>query len=96
MSEKLKRTRGSGNVFLDVGFAPDEAENLLLRAQLMSRIRDIARGMTQREAAKQFDVSQPRLNDLLRGKIGKFSLDALVNMLRHAGMRVELRVKKAA
>lgn len=96
MTEKLKRTRGSGNIFADVGFAPDEAENLLLRAQLMSRIRDVVRGMTQREAAKQFGVSQPRLNDLLRGKISKFSLDALVNMLAHAGMRVELKVRKAA
>ncbi len=96
MSGRLKITRGSGNVFLDVGFAPEEAENLLLRAQLMSRIRDAASGMTQREAAKSFGVSQPRLNDLLRGKIGKFSLDALVNMLGHAGLRVELRVKKAA
>lgn len=96
MTEKLKRTRGSGNVFRDIGFPPEEAENLLLRAQLMSRIRDVARATTQREAAKQFGVSQPRLNDLMRGKIGKFSLDALVNMLAHAGMRVELKVKKAA
>jgi len=96
MTKRLKRTRGSGNVFVDVGFSPDEAENLLLRAQLMSRIRDVVRGTTQREAAKQFGVSQPRLNDVVRGKISKFSLDALVNMLAHAGMRVELKVKKAA
>ena len=96
MSGKLKITRGSGNVFLDIGFASEEAENLLLRAQLMSRIRDAASGLTQRDAAKSFGVTQPRLNDLLRGKIGKFSLDALVNMLGHAGLRVELRVKKAA
>jgi predicted XRE-type DNA-binding protein len=52
--------------------------------------------MTQSEAAKQFGVPQPRVNDVLRGKIDKFSLDALVNMLAKAGMRVELRVKKAA
>ena len=96
MTGKLKRTRASGNVFVDVGFATDEAENLLLRAQLMSRIRDAARGATQREAAKLFGVTQPRLNDLMRGKISRFSLDALVNMLSHAGMRVELKVKKAA
>ena len=96
MTEKLKRIRGSGNVFLDVGFPPDEAENLQLRAQLMSRVRDVARRTTQREAAKQFGVSQPRLNDVIRGKIGKFSLDALVNMLGHAGMRVEMKVKRAA
>ena len=96
MTGKLKRTRGSGNVFQDVGFGAEEAENLLLRAQLMSRIRAAARGLTQREAAKQLGVSQPRLNELMRGKIEKFSLDALVNMLAHAGMRIELKVRKAA
>ena len=96
MTRKLKATRGSGNVFADVGFGPEEAENLLLRAELMSRICDLARGVSQREAAVRFGVSQPRLNDLMRGKIDKFSLDALVNMLAHAGMRVEFRVRKAA
>jgi len=96
MSERLKIQRGSGNVFRDVGFAPEEAENLLLRAQLMSEIREVARGMTQAQSAKRFGVTQPRINDVLRGKIDKFSLDALVNMLAKAGMRVEMRVKKAA
>ena len=96
MSAKLKMTSSSGNVFTDVGFPPDEASNLMLRAQLMSRVRDAARGASQREAAKRFGINQPRLNDVLRGRIDKFSLDALVNMLAHAGMRVELRVKKAA
>lgn len=96
MTERLKRTRDSGNVFLDVGFRPGDTENLLLRAKLMSRIRDSTRGMTQRDAAKQFGVSQTLLNDLLRGTVGKFSLDGHVKMLGHAGMRVELRIKKAA
>lgn len=83
-------------MFLDVGLPQGEAENLQLRAQLMSKVRDAARGVGQREAAKRFDVTQPRLNDLLRGKIDKFSLDALVNMLANAGMRVEMKVRKAA
>lgn len=98
MTEKLKVTRGSGNVFLDIGFSKAEAENLKLRAELMMRVEDFYRksSMTQAEAAKRLGLTQPRLNDLLRGKIDKFSLDALVNMLGHAGMRVELRVKKAA
>ena len=96
MNTKLKMTRGSANVFHDLGFSPIEAENLLLRAQLMDRVRDVAKDATQREAAKRFGITQPRLNDLLRGRIDKFSLDALVNMLGNAGMRVELRVKKAA
>lgn len=59
-------------------------------------IRAEARDMTQAQAAKLFGVTQPRINDLLRGKIDKFSLDALVNMLAAAGLRVEMRVKKAA
>jgi predicted XRE-type DNA-binding protein len=96
MNAKLKMTRGSGNVFQDVGFPPDEANILMLRAQLMTRVRDAARGASQREAAKRFGITQPRLNDVLRGRIDKFSLDALVTMLAHAGVRVELRVKKAA
>jgi len=81
MSERLKIQRGSGNVFRDVGFAPEEAENMLLRAQLMSEIREVARGMTQAQAAKRFGVTQPRINDVLRGKIDKFSLDAEANAI---------------
>jgi predicted XRE-type DNA-binding protein len=96
MKTRLKIQRGSDNVFLDLGFSQAEAENLLLRAQLMSKIREAARGMTQAEAAKKFGVTQPRINNVLRGRIDKFSLDALVNMLAKAGMRVEMRVKKAA
>ena len=96
MKARAKTQRGGGNVFRDLGFSQPEAENLLLRAQLMSEIRGAARGMTQSEAAKQFGVTQPRVNDLLRGKIDKFSLDALVNMLAKAGLRVEMKVKKAA
>jgi len=98
MTEKLKITHGSGNVFLDIDFSKAEAENLKLRAELMMRIEDFYRKskMTQSAAARALGVGQPRLNDLLRGKIDKFSLDALVNMLGRAGMRVELKVKKAA
>lgn len=98
MTEKLKMERGSGNVFRDVGFPPDEAQNLSLRSELMSRIERYVRssGLTQKECAARMGVTQPRLNDLLRAKIDRFSLDALVNMLGHAGMRVELKVKKAA
>lgn len=96
MKGKLKVERGNANVFEDLGFSPGEAKNLLLRAQLMSKIRSEVRGMTQAQAAKRFGVSQPRINDVLRGKIEKFSLDALVNMLAAAGLRVEMRVKKVA
>jgi predicted XRE-type DNA-binding protein len=98
MAGKLKIERSSGNVFSDIGFAPDEAQNLQLRSELMTRIeRDVQRsGFSQSKAARALGVTQPRLNDLMRGKIDKFSLDALVNMLGHAGLRVELRVRRAA
>jgi len=98
MTERLKIEHGSGNVFRDIGFPPEEAQNLQLRSELMTRVERFVKraGVTQTEAARALGITQPRLNDLLRGKIDKFSLDALVNMLGHAGMRVELRVKKAA
>lgn len=96
MSAKIRMERGSGNIFADIGFPRGEAENLLMRAELMSQIRRVSKGLTQAEAARRFGVSQPRMNDLLRGKIDKFSLDALVNMLGKAGLRVEVQVRKAA
>ena len=96
MSAKIKMERGSGNVFADIGFPRGEAENLLMRAELMLQIRRASKGLTQAEAARKFGVTQPRMNDLLRGKIDKFSLDALVNMLGKAGLRVEVQVRKAA
>lgn len=98
MSEKLKIRRGSGNVFLDLGFDRAEAENLKLRSQLMMRIDEFYRGsgMTQAEAAKALGITQPRLNALLRGKISLFSIDALVNIAARAGLSVRLMVKRAA
>jgi predicted XRE-type DNA-binding protein len=98
MTEKLKRTRGSGNVFKDLGFSREEAENLRLRSELMMRIEDSYRksGLTQSEAAKRLGLTQPRLNLLLKGRIDLFSLDALVLIATRAGMSIRLAVKKAA
>jgi len=98
MNEKLKRTRSSGNVFRDLGFGKAEAENLKLRSALMLRIEEAYQrsAMTQAEAAPVLGLTQPRLNALLKGKIGLFSLDALVNVAARAGLNVRLVVKKAA
>ncbi len=98
MSEKLKLERGSGNVFLDVGFDRIEAENLKLRSALMMRIEDWvkASGLTQAAAAKVLGLTQPRLNAMLKGRIDLFSLDALVKVASKAGLSVRLVVKKAA
>jgi predicted XRE-type DNA-binding protein len=98
MSGRIKVTRGSANVFRDLGFGKAEAENLRLRSELMFRIDGFCResGMTQAEAAKMLGLTQPRLNALLKGRISLFSLDALVNIAGRAGLSVKLVVKKAA
>jgi predicted XRE-type DNA-binding protein len=90
----MKIEQSSGNVFRDIGFGPKEAESLRLRAQLMVEVRRLiqARKLTQRAAAKLLGVTQPRVSDLIRGKIDLFSLDTLVNMLARGGIRVELRI----
>jgi predicted XRE-type DNA-binding protein len=77
---------------------PAQAENMKLRSSLMIALQDhIAHtGMSQSQAAKAFGVTQPRISDLMRGKIDLFAIDSLVNMLATAGLRVELRVGKAA
>ena len=93
MGEKLKIVRGSGNVFLDIGFSTGEAQNLQLRSELMNKIEHFVRsgGLTHRECAVRMGVTRPRLNELLKSKIDKFSLGALVTMLGHAGMRATSR-----
>lgn len=95
---KLTMTRGSGNVFADLGFAAEEAQNLLLRSQAMAAVEQWykASGLTQAKAAKELGITQPRLNQLLKGKISEFSLDALVNMATRVGMRVGLTIKPVA
>ena len=90
--------RSSGNVFRDLGFPSQEAEHLKLRAELMVRLERLIRdrGLTQGQAAALFRVSQPRVSDLVRGKIERFSIDTLVDMLGHAGARVSVVVRKKA
>jgi predicted XRE-type DNA-binding protein len=73
---------------------PAQAENMRLRSALMIALKEhIAReGLSQSQAAKVFGVTQPRVSDLIRGKIDLFGLDSLVNMLAVAGMHVEMHV----
>lgn len=87
--------RSSGNVFRDLGFSREEAEHLRLRSELMIRLgRLIAeRRLTQTAAARLLGVTQPRISDLVRGKIDLFSIDTLVDMLAHAGIRVSLSLR---
>ena len=77
---------------------PAEAENMKLRSSLMMALEQHirAQGWTQAEAARRLGVTQPRVSDLLRGKIGLFGLDTLVNMVVAAGMRVEMQIEGVA
>jgi predicted XRE-type DNA-binding protein len=77
---------------------PAQAENMKLRSSLMMALKDhiASEGLSQSRAAKLFGVTQPRVSDLMRGKIELFGLDTLVNMLAAAGLRIELHVAKAA
>jgi predicted XRE-type DNA-binding protein len=99
MTTRIRRS--SGNVFRDLGFSREEAENLKIRSDLMIRLSKVIerRRLTQGEAARLFGVSQPRVSDLVRGKIDRFSIDTLVAMLGRAGARVQIvvgRVSKVA
>jgi len=87
-------TPAGGNVFADLGFPAEQAENLKIRARLMDRLRAIIdeRDLTQAAAGALFGVSQPRISDLRRGKIGLFTIDALINMLAHAGIHVRIEI----
>ena len=89
---RAKVARSSGNVFRDLGFGPEEAEHLLIRSELMIKIERLlkARGLTQAEAARIMRVSQPRVSDLLRGKIGLFGTDTLIDMLARLGVTVRI------
>ena len=93
MAAKVRRS--SGNVFADLGFDREAAENLRIRADLMSRLARLLekRDLTQVQAARLLGVSQPRISDLVRGKIDRFSIDSLVEMLGHAGSRVSFVVR---
>lgn len=77
---------------------PETAENMKLRSALMMALkkRIEATGLSQAQTAKLFGVTQPRVSDLMRGKINLFGLDALVNMATAAGLHIELRIKNAA
>jgi predicted XRE-type DNA-binding protein len=92
------RVKTYASVWDALAETPQEAANLRLRSALMLQIaRLIEReGWTQAEAAERYGVSQPRINDLLRGRIARFSLDALVNIAAALGRKVTVKLEDAA
>jgi predicted XRE-type DNA-binding protein len=89
-----KAVKSSGNVFLDLGFAPQEASVMLLRAQLAEALRAwIEReSFTQAQAAKHLGIAQPRVSDIVRNKVELMSLDYLVALCAKAKVDVGLRL----
>jgi len=82
-------------VFEDLGFPKEEAAHLLIRADLMHQLKRVidARRLTQKDAAKTLGVSQPRISDLVRGRIDLFSIDTLVEMLTHLDVAVTVTTR---
>ena len=95
---KVKVTLSSGNVFRDLGFSEEEAEHLVIRADLLIQIQKVvtARRLKQAPLAKLLQVSQPRVSDLLRGRLHLFSIETLIDMLGRLGVQVRFVVKPTA
>jgi predicted XRE-type DNA-binding protein len=91
----VRVTPSTGNVFRDLGFSKEESEHLLIRADLLIHVQKAiaSRGLKQAEAAKVLQVTQPRVSDLLRGRIDLFSTDALIDMLARLGVGVRLVIR---
>lgn len=84
----------SGNVFADLEFSPEEAQNLKVRADLMIKLTKLieAKGLAQAAAAKLLGVTQARVGDLVRGRIDRLSVDGLIKMLARVGATVSVVV----
>jgi predicted XRE-type DNA-binding protein len=93
----MSKTESYSTVWDAIADTPEQAANLRARAELMMKIAAIVKrqGWTQAEAASRCGVTQPRINDLLRGRVSRFSLDALVNICTALGCRVRMEVEAA-
>jgi predicted XRE-type DNA-binding protein len=97
MKKFAKKIERYASVWDAISDTPEEAANLRARAELMHKIEAIVKesGWTQAEAAGRCGVTQPRMNDLLRGRVSRFSLDALVNIATALGRRVRVEMDAA-
>jgi len=92
------RTRTFAKVWDALEDNPAAAATMTMRSNVMAALTDTVRAwdLTQAKAARRLGITQPRLNDLLRGRIDKFSLDALLTLATRAGLKVKIDVRKAA
>ncbi len=93
----MPSTKGHENIFVDCGFSGAEAENLRIRADMIIGLRNYIRSkrITLAKAAKILGVSQPRVSDLMHGRVDLFSVDMLIHLLSQAGLRVEFQLSAA-
>ena len=93
-NNSLAMEKGKENIFEDLGFEPEEAANLKIRADLILDLQQYIKqqGWTQEEAAKFFNETQPRISNLMNGDINRFSIDKLVQMIIKAGMQIRVEV----
>jgi predicted XRE-type DNA-binding protein len=91
---RIKVTPSTGNVFRDLGFPAEEAEHLLIRADLLVHLQKVvtARHLTQAALAKVLRITQPRVSNLLRGQLHLFSTDTLIDFLARLGIRIRFVV----
>ena len=93
-----KIVESSGDIFKDLGFTEEQSEKLQIKSHLMSEIEAFIKNehLTQEQASKMMGGSRPRISDVTRGRLDKFTIDALVDMLAKAGHHVHVSVEKAA
>lgn len=89
---KRPALRSSQNVFREIGFSAAEAEHLRIRSELMAKLQSVitARGLKQAAAAELLGVTQPRVSDLMRGRIDLFNAEMLIDMLSKLGIRTQV------
>jgi predicted XRE-type DNA-binding protein len=94
----MTKTRTFANVWDAIEGSPEEAATMTMRSNVMIAIKSQVRSWntTQAQAARRLGITQPRLNDLLTGKISKFSLDTLLTLATRAGLKVKIDVRSAA
>ena len=94
----MTKIRSFANVWDALEDTPEDAAMMTMRSTVMMAIKEQVRGWdtTQAKAARRLGITQPRLNDLLNGKINKFSLDTLMTLATRAGLKVRIDLRSAA
>jgi len=97
VNDPIRATKSSGNVFLDIGFEPAEAAELLAKAKLSLEVKRAirARGLTQKQAAVLCGTDQPTLSKVLSGRMTSITIDLLARWLNALGRSVEIKVGRA-